>query len=75
MKKILFLLIAAIILTTLFGCNANTPNTDNPGTEVPAEKRKNTDINIEYDTESIVNANGDKSIEFSVKGKKYQYIT
>ncbi|MBR6559274.1 MAG: hypothetical protein IKT70_09790 [Clostridia bacterium] len=78
MKKILFLLIAAIILTTLFGCNGGTPNTDNPGTEAsgtedPAEKRKNTDINIEYDTESIVNANGDKSIEFSVKGKKYKY--
>ena len=73
MKKILFLLIAAIILTTLFGCNGGTPNTDNPGTEDPAEKRKNTDVPIEYDTESIVNANGDKSIEFSVKGKKYNH--
>lgn len=73
MKKILFLLITAIILTTLFGCNGDTPNTDNPGTEDPAEKRKNTDVPIEYDTESIVNANGDKSIEFSVKGKKYKY--
>ena len=73
MKKILFLLITAIILTTLFGCNGGTPNTDNPRTEDPAEKRKNTDVPIEYDTESIVNANGDKSIEFSVKGKKYKY--